>query len=123
MDDHEPKMPRRHILLVLTNAVEGRDDEFNDWYTNRHLDDLLKLDGVNAARRYQLSHVQRATPPYPYRYCALYEIETDDLSQVLAALGERARTPAMPMSEAMAANSLILYFTPIAERVKADIPR
>jgi hypothetical protein len=112
-------MSTHHILLALTNAVEGRDDEFNDWYTNRHLDDLLQIPGVTAARRYALSDVQRIPPPYPDKYCALYEIETDDLSRVMNALGERARTPAMPISDAMAPNSLILYFSSITDWVRA----
>jgi hypothetical protein len=30
----------RYTFLVLTNAVEGTDDEFNDWYNNQHLKDL-----------------------------------------------------------------------------------
>lgn len=112
-------MSDQHLLLALTNPVEGRDDEFNDWYSNRHLDDLLQIPGVRAARRYALSDVQRMPPPYPYKYCALYEIVTDDLSGVMKALGERARTAAMPISDAMAPNSLILYFSSITDWVGA----
>ena len=110
-------MTEKHILLALTNAVEGREDEFNDWYTNRHLADLLAIPGIVAARRFGLSDVQRAPPPHPFGFCALYEIETDDLQSVLDALQARANTPAMPISPAMAPNGLILYFTAIGERV------
>lgn len=112
-------MRQKHILIALTNAVEGRDDEFNDWYTNRHLADLMALPGVIAAQRYALSDYQRVDPPYPFKYCAVYEIETDDLPAVQKALKERANTPAMPISPAMAPGSLILYFRPISERVEA----
>ena len=115
-------MPQKHILLALTNAVEGREDEFNDWYTHRHLGDLLAIPGVVAARRFALSAVQRAQPPYPFGYCAIYEIETDDLQSVLDALQVRANTPAMPISPAMAPNSLILYYTAIGQVVGAMAP-
>ncbi len=36
----------KYNLIALTNPLEGRDDEFNDWYTNVHLADVLKLPGV-----------------------------------------------------------------------------
>lgn len=112
-------MRQKHILIALTNAVEGQDDAFNDWYTNRHLADLMSLPGVVAAQRYGLSAHQRVAPPYPFKYCAIYEIETDDLPAMQNALKERANTTAMPISPAMAPGSLILYFTPISERVVA----
>jgi hypothetical protein len=116
-------MPQKHILLALTNALPGRDDEFNEWYTRQHLADLLAIPGVIAAQRYGLSELQRLPPPYPYAYCAIYEIETDNLATVLDALQKRANTPAMPISPAMAPNSLILYLEPIGERVQAKAER
>ena len=35
----------KHLLIVMSNANEGQDDEFNDWYTNTHLGDIIALDG------------------------------------------------------------------------------
>ncbi len=71
----------KHMLIVLTNAVEGRDDEFNEWYDNQHLDDVLKVPGIVAAQRYALSPVQRMEPPLPRAYFALYDIETANLKE------------------------------------------
>jgi hypothetical protein len=34
-------MPK-HLMLVLTNPVEGKDAEYNEWYTNTHLPDILR---------------------------------------------------------------------------------
>ena len=45
-------MPR-YNLIVLTNPVDGREDEYNDWYTNVHLDDVLKIPGVVGAQRFR----------------------------------------------------------------------
>ena len=38
-------------LVVLTNPVEGREDEYNEWYSGRHLEDVLAVDcnGCNFA--------------------------------------------------------------------------
>ena len=44
-------MPKKNLLLVLSNAVEGKEDEFNDWYSNVHLHDGVKVPGFVAAVR------------------------------------------------------------------------
>jgi len=45
-------------FVVLTNAVEGKDEEFNDWDTNVQLKDVLKIPGIIGAR-FNHSDVQR----------------------------------------------------------------
>ena len=30
-------MKKRGVLMALTNAIEGRDDEYNNWYNNKNL--------------------------------------------------------------------------------------
>lgn len=111
----EGNMAKRQTykFMVLTNAVDGRDDEFNDWYSNRHIPDVLAIPGIVSASRYELAGTQRMTPPWPYRYLAIYDIETDDLDWVAAEIGRRAGTDAMVISDAMAAEKLPLIFQPI----------
>ena len=53
----------KYNLIALTNPIDGLDDEFNDWYTNEHLDDVLKLPGVMAAQRFCLNDVQHRRGP------------------------------------------------------------
>ena len=76
----------KHTLVVLANAVEGTDDQFNDWYNNTHLSDVLKLSGFVAAQRFALSGTQLGGGKAPYGYLALYEVETEDLETARAAL-------------------------------------
>lgn len=88
----------RHILLAFSNPLEGREEEFNAWYNERHLDDVLKVPGYVSAQRFELSPTQMM-PDGPYRYLAIYEVETDDLEATSKAL--QAMTPEdMPVSEA-----------------------
>jgi hypothetical protein len=95
-----------YTLAVMTNAVEGRDAEFNEWYTNQHLGDVLRVPGFTAARRFKLSEGYSS----PHAYLALYEMETDNPAAVLEELTKRAGTPQMPISEAMDPNAgLVLY--------------
>lgn len=109
-------MPEKHVFVVLTNAVEGREHEFNDWYTNQHLGDVVAIPGIISARRFQMSDAQRMADP-PYKYCALYEIETDDLPAVMAELTKRSGTSAMPISGAMAQQRLAIVYRPIGDPV------
>ena len=37
----------KYTFVVLTNAVDGKDDTFNEWYTNTHLGDVLAVPGVS----------------------------------------------------------------------------
>lgn len=105
----------RHMLVVLTNAAEGRDAEFNEWYTETHLADVLGVDGFIAAQRFALAPMNEGEK-IPARYLALYEIETDDLAATLEALS--AGAGGMVISEAMT-DPLAMVATPITERVRA----
>jgi hypothetical protein len=107
----------RYTFLVLTNAVEGTDDEFNDWYNNQHLKDLLAIDGFVAAQRFRLADTEQPQE-CTHRYMALYEIETDDLAKTQAALASTANTDAMIISETLSSTDPIaMYFAPITNRV------
>ena len=65
------------ILLIESNSVAGRDDEYNDWHSNEHLADLLSIPGFEAPQRFILSPEKRFpdSPDHPYRYLALYELD------------------------------------------------
>ena len=53
------------IFIVMTEAVEGQEDEFNDWYTNIHCHDTMRFKGSVAVQRWKLS-------PYQLRYNAKF---------------------------------------------------
>ena len=107
----------RYVFVVMTKPVEGQDAEFNDWYTNRHLDDVLKLEGFVAAQRFKFMPRQPDARPSPYPYLALYEVETDDLEATQQRLRSVAGSDVMPWSPALDRTDLVgWYFKPISER-------
>ena len=101
----------KHMLVVFTNAADGKDDEFNRWYDEVHLGDVLKVEGFVAAQRFKLSEMDGADSKH--RYLALYEIETDDVAAVMERLTKSSGE--MVLSEAMADPSALVA-TPITER-------
>jgi hypothetical protein len=50
----------RHTFVVFTNPTEGQEDEYNDWYDNTHLSDVLKVEGFVAAQRFKLADTEPA---------------------------------------------------------------
>lgn len=96
-----------YTLVVQSNPTAGQEDVYNDWYTNQHLADLLRIPGIVAARRL----VQNEGQVGPHKYLSLYEIETDNPGAVMAEMVKRADTPLMPVSPALdSANaSFVMY--------------
>lgn len=88
-----------HLMVVLSNARPGLEDEFNDWYTNVHIVEVVdRLDGFEAAQRFELSDGQ-VEEGAPYRYLALYWIPEDKLADAQEAIRHQRRERA----EALAA--------------------
>jgi hypothetical protein len=109
----------KHLFLVFTEAQPGKDAEFNTWYDNRHIPDVLSVPGFTAAQRFRLQP-QADQPDAPPGYLAIYEIETDDVQATMASLMSRAGTPAMPFSDALNLDATKMFVAdPLAARVVA----
>ena len=92
---------KSHRLVVFTEPVAGKEDEYNKWYDEVHLREVLEVDGFVAAQRFKPADAQLEgmDEGSPARYMAIYEIEGDGLEGVLASLGSGAGT--MNMSDAL----------------------
>jgi hypothetical protein len=91
----------RHQLVVLTKSLPGREAEFENWYDTRHIPDVLRVPGVVSARRLRVQQVTAPTETPAWLSLAIYEIEGDEPEAVLAEIRRRARTPEMPLTEAL----------------------
>ena len=108
----------KFFFTVNSNAVEGKDDEYNDWYSNTHLSDILKLRGFTAAQRFKAGDALDAIKGKPpeHKYLAIYEMETDDLQGCLAELFQAVES--MDISDAFdSENVSVGLFAPITDRV------
>lgn len=63
----------KEILIAMVNAVDGREDEFNDWYSGEHIPQVLDLPGFVSAKRYEVADTPEASAGF--RYATLYEVE------------------------------------------------
>ncbi|MCE7798472.1 hypothetical protein LWE61_18190 [Sphingobium sufflavum] len=101
-------------MIALTNPVDGRDEEFNDWYQNVHLPEVVSREGVVGAQRYKAAVPLLA--PVSYGYLAVYDIETDNIGTFLQAFGAASATNT-PCDAADTANSYTVIFNEFGDRV------
>ena len=87
----------KHVVVVLTEPTAGRDEEYNTYYENLHLDEVLATTGWTSAQRFKLSAQQGMACPLPY--LAFYEVEADDPNTILenlnATRGQRVQSDAL----------------------------
>jgi len=83
-------------LIVFTNAADGRDDEFNEWYDSVHIPEVLALEPFKSAQRFRVADDQAF--PQTHRYVALYQFDGDAgvaLKTLAAAAGDLRMSDAM----------------------------
>jgi hypothetical protein len=69
------------LYMVRSNPVEGKEDEFNRWYSDVHLPEVLQIEGFYNAQRFCLTPQQ--LQPQAHRYLAIYAINGDDIDGTL----------------------------------------
>ena len=75
----EKKEMTRYLLFAFSDCIDpSREKEFNEWYDNMHVPDMLETPGMISATRWV-----GAEPKENQRrkYLALYELETDDVAE------------------------------------------
>ena len=87
--------------IVLTNPRPGCEAEFNRWYDERHLPDVMKTSGIVSAQRYEVAMGPSGAETPIRTYLTIFEIDTADLPETVAELMARVGTDAMPISEAL----------------------
>ena len=105
-----------HLLIALTNALPGREEEFDDWYWNQHFPDGQRLPGCYAACRFALA----AGGAGPFHHLALYQLDEADAAVIVDAHAKRAGTAAMPISSAISPVFQAWYARPLSGWSRPD---
>jgi hypothetical protein len=79
-----PQGQNRYAYLVMSDPLPGREFEFNDFYQNTHMGDLVQLPNWVGAQRFRLVPVMpRATQPLFRRgNLIVWDQEGDDLGKI-----------------------------------------
>jgi hypothetical protein len=90
----------RYKFLVISRPVEGQEKEYDDWYQNTHLRDVVAIDGFKSAQRFRLQQSVMPGPDLP-PYLAIYDLETDDINGAVQELMKRSASGQMVISKAL----------------------
>ena len=97
-------MPKGVLIVETAPSSPDRDAEFNDFYNNTHLAEILRVPEFKSARRF------RKIDKGEFPYLAIYEVEADDLNRVLPAMAEYGQRHGVTESDAVDANmQAVLY--------------
>jgi hypothetical protein len=104
----------KNLFLVFTNPVAGKEAEFDDWYNQTHVPDVLDVPGVVSAQRYEVAPVETpelegvpSPPPPAHTNLAVYELDRD-ANEVMADFLGRLTSGAMGLSESLDLGSVAL---------------
>ncbi len=113
-------MSRPPMLIVLSNPVSGREDEYNRWYDEVHVPDLVALPGVASAQRFRHSS---AGPQGRHGYLAIYELDGNP-AEVLNALHAGMKDGKIRMSDALDMSSVSMaVWEPRGGAVDGSVPQ
>ena len=105
----------KHVLLVFSDPTEGEEDEYNRWYNEIHLKEVIATPGFVNAQRFKVADVMPGATDH--KYLAIYEVETDDAKKSVEAL--MAGLPNMNMSTSIngktAKMSILAECSPLVE--------
>jgi hypothetical protein len=91
----------RGVMIAGTRPSDpSRDREYNDWYTQVHIPEILAVPGFVAARRYRV-YQPGSGPADSYPYIAVFELEADDLNRLIGELEARAADGRMHLTDAI----------------------
>lgn len=115
-----PHDPENFLFLVLTNPVDGQEDEYNRWYNDEHIDDVLAVPGFVGVQRFRLTP-HPAMPAPDWRYLAFYEVDRTKVREAFEELGARGGTERMPVSPALSQEGIqIALYQPVAVKTKSS---
>jgi len=115
----------KYTFLALTNPVAGKEDEFNAWYDQHHVPDVINVPGFVSGQRFKIADSQLGgEASKAFKYLAVYEIETEDIAGTIKELQARGGTADITPSDAIDRKAMTYMFTPIKEKVMAkDVRR
>ncbi|CAO5244770.1 DUF4286 family protein [Frankia sp. AgKG'84/4] len=99
---------QKGIMLVQSSPVSPeREDEYNAWYDDEHIPDILKVPGFVGARRYRARDAGpiNVGPAVP-TYVAVYELESENLAETIRTFLEASAAGGIRNSDALALDPL-----------------
>jgi hypothetical protein len=82
----------RWKMIVQLDPVEGREQEFLEYYPKVHVNDVAQTPGVVGAEFLHRGLIVSDKGTFPWDYMVIYDIECDDPQEVLALITARMKS-------------------------------
>lgn len=97
-------------MVVESEPVDpSAEDEYDRWYREVHIPELLAVPGFASARRYRIREDLGQGENTKPRFLTVYELEADDLAAPLTAMRNRPRRPDGPRPPLSPATVVTVY--------------
>ena len=111
------------FYFVFSNPQAGREDEFNDWYDNVHVPEVLSVPGMISAQRatFKETEVGAAGGMSPdfHRFCVVYEMDGDP-DEVMGIIREQVAAGTMHMHDCLDLSTVqMTWWTKVGELQRA----
>ena len=108
-------MAERHVWIVNNDLPAEVADEYNRWYVETHIPQILGVRGFVSGERLEVSPVQLGSkPPELRRYLSIFEIEGDPaeaFAGLRSALAD-GRVEPSPVTGSVATSASFVPLTP-----------
>ncbi|MFN3233671.1 MAG: hypothetical protein ACE363_16145 [Alphaproteobacteria bacterium] len=94
----------KHLVIIKSNAVAGREADYEAWYNNIHLGEVLQVPGFLTGQQYRTPPSPDGSPP-SHSHTAVFEVESDDITATLTQLGEEFASGRMTATDALDTNT------------------
>ena len=108
-------MSHSATLMTLMNAAEGCEDEFNEWYGNVHLKDVLSVPGFLSAKRFKTIEDDVLNPSPSWTYMTIYQIDRDMVTTAFQELRRRIGAGEILMSPSITSERLTFFFDEVPQ--------
>jgi hypothetical protein len=89
--------------MVLTSPIDGKEEEFNTWYDNVHIAEMLTVPGFMSAQRFRTAAA--IGKPCANGYLCVYTVDHEDLAGAIDEVTRRL--PTMQISTAIDRRSVV----------------
>jgi hypothetical protein len=102
----------RGLMLVFIDPKSAETEaEFNAWFDDIHLDEVLSVAGIASGARFKRIPIARPTPsPISQQYLTLLEVEADDIEDVARRLTEAGKSMRQTDSVSTEPPPVVLWF-------------
>ena len=90
----------KYVVMIKSNAVSGKEAEYEDWYNNTHLEEVLQVPGFVSGQQFRVKPENGQDAPV-FSHLARFEVESEDIDATLATLRNTFMSGAMTLTDAM----------------------